>query len=779
LANRGKVSCQDNLAPTASEAALQERVKELTALHCAVHLLQLDRRSLSDILCDFAALLPPAWQYPEIASARVVYDAAECATPDFASTPWMQVAEFDDGRGRIEVAYREERPAAAEGPFLAEERTLLNSLAELLGVYVRRNVSEQSLGQQARTLEAVLSASADRHFLMARDGRYLYTDEGGARTIGRKREEIIGRTWQEMGFPAEDFQKVDQQRSVVLATGKPVTGEMVFPSPDGPRDFAYILTPVKDESGEVESVLATARDITERKAADSTRAQLAMAVEQAAEAIIITDCDANIVYVNPAFERTTGYTSAEVLGRNPNLLSSGLQPPEYYEEMWRIIQKGNVWSGKFTNRRKDGSLFHEEATISPVRDAAGKIINYVAVKRDVSRERELELQFLQAQKMEAVGRLAGGVAHDFNNLLAVILGYSEMALESMPDSHPLRHGVEEISRAADRAAGLTRQLLAFSRQQVLQPRVINLNTVVSDVEKMMRRLIGEDIQFMTRLEPELGMVKADPGQIEQVLMNLVVNARDAMPGGGRLIVETSNIILDAAYAECHHPVQPGSYIRLTVSDTGHGMDEETQKKIFEPFFTTKEKGKGTGLGLATVYGIVKQSGGFIWVYSEPGHGTTFKIYLPRVEQNTVEVVKEKERFADAPRGTETILLAEDSDALRELNREFLTALGYTVLEARDGQEALQRFTGHGGPIHLLATDVAMPVMGGRELAQRIIQIRPDMKTLFMSGYTDEAIQLSIRWDPGTQYLQKPFRPTELAARVREILDVKPATPADS
>ena len=381
--------------------------------------------------------------------------------------------------------------------------------------------------------------------------------------------------------------------------------------------------------------------------------------------------------------------------------------------------------------------------------------------------RELERQLLQAQKMEAVGRLAGGIAHDFNNILTAIIGYADLLGEDPATSPDARADLDEIRRAAQRAAALTRQLLAFSRQQVLEPRVFDLNGLVANLEKMLRRLIGEDVELRTALHPDLGPVRADPGQIEQVLVNLVVNARDAMPQGGKITIETDAVELDETYASQHVSVVPGSYTMLAVSDTGSGMDEATRAKIFEPFFTTKAPGQGTGLGLSTVYGIVKQSGGNIWVYSEVGRGTTFKIYLPRVTA-AAEAAPEPVVATD-PGGHETILLVEDSEGVHNLAVRVLRARGYTVLTAHSGAEAETVARTHQGPIHLLLTDVVLPQVGGPELAKRLAAQRPQLKVLFMSGYTDNSIVHHGVLAAGVSYLQKPFTPEGLARRVREVL----------
>jgi PAS domain S-box-containing protein len=406
----------------------------------------------------------------------------------------------------------------------------------------------------------------------------------------------------------------------------------------------------------------------------------------------------------------------------------------------------------------------------PLVDAGGTADQVLGVSTDITERKRLEAELLHSQKLDAVGQLAGGVAHDFNNMLTVITGYSAILLEALDRSDPNRADVEEIKSAADRAAALTRQLLAFSRKQVLQPRVLDLNTdVIAGLEKMLRRLIGEDVELVTTLDEQLGLVNADPGQIEQVIMNLAVNARDAMPDGGRLVIETANVDLGADHTGRHIGVKPGRYIMLAVTDTGRGMSRETMARMFEPFFTTKEKGKGTGLGLATVYGVVKQSGGDIWVDSEPGQGTTFKVYLPRVEYET-QVTLPASVPSRRPAGTETILLVEDDERLCVLSRRVLEARGYTVLEARNGQEALVLCDQHQGPIDLVATDVVMPGINGGMLVERLAVKRPTLRVLFMSGYTDDDMLRRGIVDPRMAFLPKPFTPEALASKVREVLD---------
>lgn len=690
--------------------------------------------------------------------------------------------------------------------------------------------------------------------------------------------------------------------------------------------------------------LVLANDVTARKRAERLVRLQAAALKAAANAILITDVEGAITWVNPAFTDLTGYTLEEVLGKNPSIQNSGKQDREFYRELWNTILSGQVWRGDMVNRRKDGSFYNEEQTITPVLNEAGELIHFIAIKQDVTERkrtekmyirraaqvalredvnaalaeskislretlgrcseaivrhldagfariwtfnkeedvlelqasagmythidgayarvplgaskigliaeqrqphitndvqtdsrisdkqwavregmvafagyplivedrlvgvmamfgrqklpedtldalasvadiisqgierkraeealRESEEQLRQSQKLEAVGQLAGGVAHDFNNLLTVITGYSDLLLRQLGHREPMRVRVEEIKKAAERAASLTRQLLAFSRKQVLQPKVIELNAIVADIEKMLRRLIGEDIDLLMLLDHSLGRVKADPGQIEQVILNLSVNARDAMPKGGKLTIETRNVHLDKKYAATHVSVRPGHYVMLAVSDNGCGMSPEVQARVFEPFFTTKEHGKGTGLGLSTVYGIVKQSGGNIWVYSEVGKGTTIKVYLPRVD----ELVANEEVGADGVpllQGRETVLLAEDEDQVRDVTKVILEMNGYKVLEASSGEEALRIFKSYPDQIHLIMTDVVMSQMSGRELARTFEALRPSIKVLYMSGYTDDAIVRHGLLDHEIAFLQKPFTPDTLMRKLREVLD---------
>ncbi|HEU4403171.1 MAG TPA: PAS domain S-box protein [Candidatus Polarisedimenticolia bacterium] len=522
--------------------------------------------------------------------------------------------------------------------------------------------------------------------------------------------------------------------------------------------------------------LTLASDVTQRRQAErelrAERDHSAVIVRTTPSLVCGLAPSGTTLFMNPAGERLTGYRAEELVGRG---FLEVLLPRDGAQ------QAGSILNHLATADLRDSELVlttrsGESRTLAwnwiRRTDESGRLIEILGFGEDVSERRRLEDQLRQSQKMEAIGRLAGGVAHDFNNLMTAVSGYSELLLGRFEKDDPVRRDLEEIKKAGDRAAALTRQLLAFSRRQVLRPEVLDLNAVVAGMDQMLRRLIGEDIELMTALSPALGMVRADPGQIEQVIMNLAVNSRDAMPRGGKLTIETGNIDLDETYARGHAEARPGAYVMLAVSDTGEGMDAETRAHLFEPFFTTKGQGEGTGLGLSMVYGIVKQSGGNVWVYTEPGHGTTVKVYLPHVARGAERVAAPAVASGPA-HGDETVLLVEDEEVVRSLAREILEMHGYSVLVARDGLEALQICERHPGRIHLLLTDVVMPRMNGRDLVERAAPMRPDMRILFMSGYTSDTIVHHGVLDPGTAYLQKPFSVDGLAHRVREVLDAHP------
>jgi PAS domain S-box-containing protein len=507
------------------------------------------------------------------------------------------------------------------------------------------------------------------------------------------------------------------------------------------------------------------RDITERKQTEEEMRKLSHAVEQSPSSVMITDLHGNIEYVNPKFAEVTGYSLEEVRGKNPRILKSGETPSEEYRKLWETITSGGEWHGVFHNRRRDGTLFWERVSISSVRDTSGTITHFIAVKEDITNQKSLEDQFRQAQKMEAIGQLAGGIAHDFNNILTAIIGYAHMLKMKLINDEKLGAYADYILSLSDKAANLTQSLLAFSRKQIINPKPVNLNDIIRTVEKLLFRIIGEDIKLKTMLSEKDLVVMADHVQIEQALMNLATNARDAMPEGGRLTIETEDVAMDHEYIKEHGYGTEGLYAVISVTDSGEGMDKETKGKIFEPFFTTKEVGKGTGLGLAMVYGIVKQHEGYINVYSEPGKGTTFRIYIPLIQARVEEI--KPEFIQPLETGTETILLAEDEPEVRAFTIKLLEEYGYKVIDAVDGEDAIGKFKLHKDAIQLVLLDVIMPNRSGREVYEKIRNVRPDIKVLFTSGYPADHINGII--EKGSDFILKPVSPTKLLQKIREML----------
>ncbi len=525
-------------------------------------------------------------------------------------------------------------------------------------------------------------------------------------------------------------------------------------------------------------------DITEqKKAIDEIRKseeRYRALVEGSIDGILMMDKERNILSCNSSLCKLFGYEEDELMGKSTRIFHPSDESFYSFGSLaYPRVKSMGYFKGEWGLIRRDGAEIPVEMAISPIRETDGRITGYISIVRDITERKkaekeksELEAQLRQSQKMEAIALLAGGVAHDFNNILSVIMGNCDLCLLDLPTKDPIRANIEEIKNASRRAADLTRQLLAFCGRQILEPKVIDLNSLIKNLEKMLLRIIGEDIELYTFLSEDLGRIKADPGQIEQVILNLTVNARDAMPRGGKFTIETSNANLDEEYARKHVGVAPGSYIMLSITDTGTGMPPEVKERIFEPFFTTKEKGKGTGLGLSTVYGIVKQSGGNIWVYSELGQGTTFKVYFPKVEE-PAHKLEEKIVSPEILGGNETILLVEDDETVRKLALRILKKQGYNVLEASGGGEALIICENYKETIHLILTDVVMPRMSGKELVERLMLIHPEMKVLYMSGYTDNVIAVHGILEKGIEYIQKPFTVEGLARKVREVLDKNP------
>ena len=632
---------------------------------------------------------------------------------------------------------------------------------------VARNITAHKREEErSRRLAQLVDSATELISTGDREGRITFMNQAFLRAIGWSEHEIIGKHFRDVVLSLNNSPVLREQIQTGIMEQGGWKGECLHCRKDG-TDFPVYLSvgPLKDSAGRIIGNVGIVRDLTESKRAEE---RFYKAFHLNPEPITIaTVSEGRYLDVNESFLRITGYQREEVIGRTSLELKFWERPEDRAKLIEALRQQGSVRDLEITFRTKFNEL-RTALDSADVIDVNGQKC-VIAILKDITERKALEKQLRQLQKMEAVGQLSGGIAHDFNNLLGVILGYSELLEEGLGRNTRLRKTAQEIKKAGQRAASLTRQLLAFSRQQLLEPRILNLNSVVTDTEKMLRRLIGEHIDISSRLAPDLGQVKADQGQIEQVIMNLAVNARDAMPEGGKLTIETRNIALDEEYALHHQPTVPGKYVEMVITDTGTGMDAQTQSHIFEPFFTTKELGKGTGLGLATVYGVVKQSGGYIWVYSEPGLGSTFRVYLPRVEDGVLQSGPGDSSNAPA-RGSETILLVEDEESLRTLTRTILEQNGYTVLEASGGEEALEIGRRHTRPIDLLLTDMVMPGMNGYAVARSLALVRPGLKIVYMSGYSG----FGYGGLPESEDvpLSKPFTRDVLLRKLHEVLHLQ-------
>ncbi len=636
-----------------------------------------------------------------------------------------------------------------------------------------RKQAEEALQKKEAQLRQIIDLVP--HFIFVKDetGRFEVVNKATAEVFGTTVEDLTGRRDSDFVANQEEADHFRADDLEVIHSGKTkvIPVELMTDSENRLRYLQTTKVPFQSSSSGTPSLLGVAVDITERVNAEAERRRLMAAIEQLAETIIITDLDGAIEYVNPAFEQITGYASEETVGQNISILYSGVHDAAFMEEMWKVLQQGQMWSGQFVNKKKDGTLYTEEATISPVRDASGHIFNYVSVQRDITEKLNLEEQFRQAQKMESIGQLVGGVAHDFNNLLQIINGYANIARAKLTPNHAVSESIEEIAKAGEHAKELVQQLLTFSRQQVIDPVDLNLNEEIEKSQKMLRHMIGEHIQFEFIAGDDVGIVFADKGQMHQVLMNLCVNARDVMPDGGTLTVQTENMAFGPDDLKTHSWARVGDYVRLSIKDTGCGMESETCEKIFDPFFTTKEVGKGTGLGLSTVYGIMKQNEGYIDVTSEVGTGTEFKIYLPVSQPLSAERLDSASKnIIPVEGGIETLLVVEDAAMILELATYTLRDAGYTVLTAKDGQEALRVFEEHAEEIDCVMMDVVMPRMGGKEAMRKLLQKRPALRHLFVSGYSPDTGHTGFIKEQGASLLSKPYEGDALLQKIREVLD---------
>jgi PAS domain S-box-containing protein len=657
---------------------------------------------------------------------------------------------------------------------LAVLLSLATSYARLLLTHGELRRSAEALRDHHQLLNAIIEGTTAATYVKDLQGRYLLMNSAGAAFVGKSAAEILGKDDAAL-FSPESAQRIIARDRQTVESGMVQTYEEETTVEGVTRTYLSTKGPFRDAQGRVVGLVGSSLDVTDRyhaiEALAESEERFRTVFDGSPVGMAVLGKDGSVVASNSACRQMLGLGEEDL--REVAVFDELTHPEDRAADSARFQEmiRGKIEYDRREKRYilRDGRRVFADLHLYLVRDKKGAPRYIIGIAVDVSERKFLESQLRQAQRMETIGRLAGGVAHDFNNLLTVIKGYCDLLLERKPAADASLPQLQHIAKAAEQAASLTRQLLAFSRQQVMQPKVFSLNTLVWNTENLLRRLISEDVEMVTITAKNIGAIKADPGQIEQVILNLVINARDAMPDGGKLTLETANVELDAPYAQTHFGTLPGSYVMLAVSDTGMGMDEETQAHIFEPFFTTKELGKGTGLGLSMVYGIVKQSGGYIWVHSEIGKGSAFKVYLPRVFEHEQEIASPFPA-STALQGKETILLVEDDPLVRDLAVEILESRGYSVLVADHPDIAIQLCRQHTGKIHLVLTDVIMPGRNGSQMVDEITAMRPGISVLFMSGYTDTAIMRNGNFDQATSFLQKPFSPTVLGRKVREMLD---------
>ena len=633
-----------------------------------------------------------------------------------------------------------------------------------------RKLTEEALRKSEERFRGISHSMADWIWEVDKYGRYIFASGNVKEILGYEPEELIGKTPFEL-MPEGSGKRIGAYLKKVASEKNPIVDlEHWTLTKEG--DSIYLLTngvPILNEKGELYGYRGVDKDITENKQAEEERVRLATAIEQAAESVVITDRDGTIQYVNPAFEFITGYCRQEAVGQNPRALKSGKHHNEFYADLWNTIASGKVWRGHFINKNKNGSLYEEEATISPIKNTAGEIINFVAVKRDVTEEIKLEDKLRQAQKMEAIGTLAGGIAHDFNNILSAIIGYTELAEYEIPEGSKTREKLKEVLKAGRRAKDLVKQILAFSRQGDQERKPLQISHIVKEALKLLRASLPTTIEIRRNIEPDTGIIEADPTQIHQVMMNLCTNAAHAMNNkGGMLEVGIRNVEVGNGDIGLEYPnVPPGHYVLLTISDTGHGMSAEVVERIFDPYFTTKEKGEGTGLGLAVVHGIVKSYGGVITVYSEIGKGSTFNIYLPAIEK---KVEEEKETVEAIPTGHQRILFVDDEPALVDIGKKMLEHLGHEVVIRTSSLEALEAFRNNPERFDLVISDKTMPQMTGFDLARELKQIRPDIPIILCTGFSDTTDSAKAKAMGISGLVMKPIVMREMAETIKRVTD---------
>ncbi len=748
---------------------LSERVKELNCLYAISTLVEKSDLSLNQTLQEMVDLIPSSWQYPDITCVSLILKGQEFKTENYKAPVSKQSADIiasGEPIGCLEVGYFEQTPESHEGPFLKEERNLIDAIAGRLGKTIEGWLADQDV----RKFKAITDLASYGCVMSDLQGFITYANEAFAHMHGFSLSETIGKNLS-VFHTDEQMEHVDRLLEKLVRDGAFEFQEVWHAKNDG-AVFPTLMnaTVIKDDKGTPLFLSATLIDITDRKKAGEAMKLLSTATEQAAEAVIITDANGIIQYVNPAQAILSGYTLNELLGQTPNIFRSDKHPADLYTNMWATINAGNAWQGRFINRKKDGTEYHEDATISPVYDETGKLTNFVAVKHDVTKQVELQEQLLQAQKLEAIGTLAGGFAHDFNNKLQVIDGYVDLMLFEKDLPETAKSKLEVIKQTVHSSAELIKGMMVFVRKTPLELRPIELNKLVAQTRAMLSRSMPKMIEIDLLLEDDLWTINAAPNQIDQILMNLAINARDAMQDGGRLTIKTQNLELDEVFCRSRPGAKPGRYVLIEVSDTGTGMDKETASHIFEPFFTTKASGKGTGLGLAVVYGIVEQHNGWIICDSAPSVGSTFKIYFPAIEEVHEEECFEKK---EPPKGKgETILLVDDEPDILEIIERLLNRANYRVITSIHGKDALELYEKHRKEIRLVILDLLMPGMGGKECLRALFRMDPNSRVLMVSGYHEEGITEKLLDAGAKGFIWKPFDEPQLLEKIRAIIDAE-------